>query len=102
MQWQNIITIESSKSRRDVYFDTRDVRKSVADPCDGVPLQEELPGLRSLLFTVAPQKEWSKNWICMRRSGIRKGSEGLPQYNKALAQLVCYPLYEKKVQMTRS
>jgi hypothetical protein len=31
----------------------------------------------------------------MRRSGIRKGSEGLPQYNKALALLVCYPLYEK-------
>jgi hypothetical protein len=31
----------------------------------------------------------------MRRPGIRKRSEGIPQYNKALALLVCYTFYEK-------
>lgn len=32
VQLQNVITIEKSKARRDVYFVTRDVRKSVVDP----------------------------------------------------------------------
>lgn len=32
VQLQNVITIEKNETRRDVYFVTRDVRKSVVDP----------------------------------------------------------------------
>jgi hypothetical protein len=45
MQRQNIITIEASKTRRDVvYFDTSEVRKRVDD--EG-RLQDALPSIRS-------------------------------------------------------
>jgi hypothetical protein len=87
MQWQNLTTIENrSKTRRDVYYDTSDVRKtSILDYEGGcrtrVPESDLLPFDRSGRATMESKK------LLGRRTGHGKSTKVVPQYNRCLASI---------------
>jgi hypothetical protein len=65
------MTIERSKSRRDVYFDTWDVGKGVGNPCDEGATAEGNSLSPISPFDSSVSKEWrNKNCCWMWRAGI--------------------------------
>jgi len=57
MQRQNIITIEKSKSRRALYYDTSEVRKNMVNPCN----EDTTAGTRGYLEAVLLERVQNQN-----------------------------------------